>query len=82
MKALRITCPHPDKEKRQNPEAGKNYWKEVGTLLVPDWVHDGMKEKNDKLTYIPNDNPDVSFVVWPPKDWDNENSRGGGKPNW
>lgn len=79
MKALRVVCPHPDKEKRANPEKGKNYWKETHTLLVPDWVADGMKENNDKLTLIPNDNPNVSLLAFPPKDWDND---GGGKPKW
>lgn len=73
-KALRVVCPHPD-----HKDENKTFWKEIGTLMVDEKVADLIKEEKTNMRYLPNDSPGVSYMVFPPKDWDDS---GGEKKKW
>jgi len=66
MKAINVLCPH------ENEKTEKTYWKPVGTALMDDDLAAYMKEKNLKINILPNDNPNVRFIIFPPKDFDED----------
>ena len=60
MKAINVVCPH------ENKKTEKTYWKQVATAIMDDDLAAYMKEKNLKISIIPNDNPDVNFLIFSP----------------
>ena len=73
-KALHALCPHPNKKDEDKP-----FWQRTHTALMDEDLAAFIKDRNFKITLIPNDNPNVTFVIFPEKEWDNKDDPGDGK---
>jgi hypothetical protein len=67
-------CSHPDRndDKKSHPHS-------IATVWLPPEIADLMKEKNLHIGIQPHNNPAASWVIFAPRDWDNEDDPGDGK---
>ena len=74
-KALRYVCPHPD-----HKDEKKTFWKEIGTAMMDEELAAFMKDKNYNIRLLPNDSPGLSYMIFPPKEFNDDPGDGkGGK---